>query len=116
MFRKPYSWGSGESGCRYSRTCLPAARRTSAAADIEPMASPSGFSWEAIRTRSAAASAATTASRSRVGWLSVIGGLVDRLLGPGCGLERFEQLVHPQGLVDGLIILKDQLRGMPDMQ
>src|SRR4030095_1974108 len=89
-----YSAGSGAWPERYMTESLPSSSSTSFAARIDPRASPSGFSCVMRRKRSFVRSASATAVRSLV----VVWG------------ELIDQVRHADAALDGVIVLKRQLR------
>src|SRR6187551_772976 len=107
--RKWYSPGSGAGPPRTITDSLPSASSARCVARSEPIASPSGLSWEVTTNRSFARSASTTASRSALigliqGWL---------LLGRR---ELVDELGHAHPLFDRPVVDELEVRRPPQLE
>src|SRR3972149_3438935 len=81
---------------------LPIFRRARASASSDPMASPSGFSWQAIRNRSFSRKRRQIASRS-----FLTGGALRRLP---------QQAVDPCASLEGGVVMEGNVGGVPHLQ
>src|SRR5690606_25282699 len=105
-------------------TSLPSASSANAMASCDPMASPSGRTWELITNRwrawIASAMRPTISRRSSLIGLAVGNGvLVSPRLGSAPGVlaaDFLEQLLDPRLVVDGLVVREGQLRHAPEPQ
>src|SRR3954449_2059351 len=110
--RKWYSAGIGALPVRYITVSLPSSRSPSAAASIDPSASPSGFSWVTTAKRSWSRTASATALTSSVTRSVPVSALAICILGGRGGVddEVVDQLRHAHAPLDRLIVGEGQGR------